>query len=239
DQKRYEDAVHSFSRLLALSPDYPFAKGALIHTKMLCCDWTQLHSMVETVNQDVRAGKKSAEPFGYQGISSSPRDLQRCAEFFAAERFPSSRTRLWNGERYPHTKIRVGYLSGEFRTQATAILMTELFALHDRDGFELVAFDNGWGDGSELRSRIEKAFDEMVDITRMGDLQAATMMQQRQIDILVNLNGYFGRARQGIFAHRPCPIQVNYLGFPGTLGADYIDYIVADRYVIPPEHAAF
>src|SRR5439155_21761581 len=182
---------------------------------------------------------KSAEPFGYQGISSSPRDLQRCAEFFAAERFPSSRTRLWNGERYPHTKIRLGYLSGEFRTQATSILMAELFELHDRDRFELVAFDNGWGDASEIRGRIEKAFDEIVDITRLGDLQAATMMQQRQIDILVNLNGYFGRVRQGIFGHRPCPIQVNYLGFPGTLGADYIDYIVADRYVIPPEHAAF
>src|SRR5207244_3617448 len=92
------------------------------------------------VNRDGEAGKKSAEPFGYQAISSSPQDLQRCAEFFAAERFPSARTRLWNGERYPHAKIRLGYLSGEFRTQATAILMTELFELHDRDRFELVAF---------------------------------------------------------------------------------------------------
>ena len=239
DLKRDQEAVQALARLLELAPDFAFAKGSLLHWSMACCDWTQFASLTEAIDNDVRAGKQSAEPFGYQGTSHSVRDLQRCAEIFAAARFPRPRTSVWNGERYHHAKIRLGYLSGEFRTQATAILMAELFELHDRSRFELFAFDNGWGDASEIRARIEKAFDEIVDISRLSDLQAASMIGHRQIDILVNLNGYFGRARQGIFGHRASPIQVNYLGFPGTLGADYMDYIVADRYVIPPEHAAF
>ena len=237
--KRYHDAAQSLARLLELTPNYSFAKGLLLHTKMSCCDWTQFIPMADSINKDVQAKKKSAEPFGYQGISNSPEDLQLCAELFAAERFPRSPTTLWTGEKYRNPKIHIGYLSGEFRKQATAFLITELFELHDRSRFELSAFDNGWNDASEIRGRIDKAFDEVIDITRLGDLEAATIIQQKQIDVLVNLNGYFGRGRQGIFSHKPCPIQVNYLGYPGTMGADYIDYILADLHVIPPEQEAF
>jgi protein O-GlcNAc transferase len=197
-----------------------------------------LASIVDAVRDDVRAGRKSGEPFGYQGVSDSLQDLRRCAEILAAERFPPS-SAMFSDSRYENAKIRIGYLAGEFRQQATAVLMTGLFELHDRTRFETVAFDNGWDDGSELRGRIEKAFDEMVDISRLSDYEAATMIRQKRIDILVNLNGYFGHGRQGVFSHRAAPIQVNYLGFPGTLGADYIDYIVADRHVLPPEHEAF
>jgi predicted O-linked N-acetylglucosamine transferase (SPINDLY family) len=117
--------------------------------------------------------------------------------------------------------------------------MTELFELHNRNRFELYAFDNGWDDGSETRKRINKTFDSIIDITRLGDLQAATIISQNKIDILVNLNGYFGRGRTAVFSHRPSPVQVNYLGFSGTMGANYIDYILADTYIIPPEQQAF
>ncbi len=111
--------------------------------------------------------------------------------------------------------------------------MAELFELHAHDRFEIIAFDNGWDDGSDIRRRIREAFDEIVDIARMGDREAAVAVRSREIDILVSLNGYFGDARQGVFAHRPSPVQVNYLGFPGTLGADCIDYLIADATVIP------
>jgi predicted O-linked N-acetylglucosamine transferase (SPINDLY family) len=130
-------------------------------------------------------------------------------------------------------KIRIGYVSGEFRTQATSILMTQLFELHDKNQFEIFAIDNGTDDGGELRARMECAFDEFVDISKLGDLEAVSEINKRNIDILVNLNGYFGGARPGLFSHRPSPIQVNYLGFPGTIGAEYIDYLIADRIVIP------
>lgn len=237
--KRPEDAVQSYARLLELAPDYHFAKGKLLHAKMSCCDWGQLIPIAASIEKDIRAGKQSAEPFGYQAISNSPQDLRRCAEIYAAAKYPRSEIQFWTGERYKQAKIHIGYLSGEFRNQATSILMTGLFELHDKNRFELFAFDNGWDDASEIRGRIENAFSETIDITRLGDFEAASLIRQKQIDILVNLNGYFGLDRQGIFSYKPSPIQVNYLGFPGTLGADYIDYIVADLHLIPRDHDAF
>lgn len=239
DSKRFEDAVQTYARLLELAPDYDFARGDLLLAKMACCDWNGLTKLVESIEKDIQAGKRSAEPFGYQAISRSPRNLKRCAEIYAAANYPRSSIRLWNGEKYRNTRIRIGYLSGEFRNQATSILMAELFELHDRKRFELIAFDNGWDDASEVRVRLNRAFDAIVDISRLGDLEAAETIRRRQIDILVDLNGYFGYARQGIFSLKPSPVQVNYLGFPGTSGADYMDYIIADRHVIPPEHEIF
>ena len=239
DLKRYEDAAACFATLVERAPDYPFARGQLLHTRMLCCDWAGFEQLAAQVRDDVRAGRKSAEPFGWQGVSDSPADLRRCAETFAAAHFPPAATPLWRGEGYAHDRIRLGYLSGEFRQQATSILMAGLFEAHDRDRFELVAFDNGWDDGSAIRARLAEAFDEIVDIGRLSDGDAAALIRRREVDVLVNLNGYFGRGRQGVFARRPAPVQVNYLGFPGTLGVDYIDYLVADARVIPPGDEAF
>lgn len=233
--KRSEEAAASFARLLELAPDYDFAKGHLLHAKMLCCDWSGLEALAAAIGNDIRAGRKSADPFGIQAISGSARDLRRCAEIYAAEKYPPAPPRLWNGERYRNPKIRLGYVSGEFIYHSILILMAELFELHDRNRFELIAFDNGPDDGSELRDRFRKSFDEIMDITRLRDLEAATAIRRREIDILVNLNGYFGRMRQGVFAYRPSPVQVNYLGFPSTSGAEYMDYIIADRHVIPPQ----
>lgn len=233
-QNHHEEAAQSYSRLLELAPDYEFLKGELLHQEMLRCDWSRYSLLAGQIEEDVRAGKKSAEPFGYQAMTGSTQNLRRCAEIYTAHRFPRAAPQLYTGERYDNPRIRIGYLSGEFRQQATAVLTTELFELHDKTRFELFAFDNGWDDSSELRGRINRAFDEVLDISRLSDVDAAAAIGQRRIDILVNLNGYFGHGRQGVFAYRPSPVQVNYLGFPGTLGADYMDYILADQQVIPP-----
>jgi predicted O-linked N-acetylglucosamine transferase (SPINDLY family) len=130
-------------------------------------------------------------------------------------------------------KIRVGYVSGEFRAQATAYLTAGLYECHDKSRFELVAFDNGARTESPMRRRLESAFDHFVPITNLSDHAAAETIAGEDIDILVNLNGFFGDHRMGVFARRPAPVQVSFLGFPGTLGAGYIDYILADRFVIP------
>ena len=189
----------------------------------------------EAVRSEVNAGKRSTKPFGYQGISDSEQSLRACAEIYATVKYPKSQVRM-NHTRHPrHAKIRIGYLAGEFRHQATSILMASLFELHDKHRFELFAFDNGWDDGSKIRTRLEAAFDAIIDITRMSDLDAATLIHNKEIDILVNLNGYFGAARHGVFSYKPSPIQVNYLGFPGTIGSDAIDYLIADRIVIPED----
>ena len=235
EQNRLEEAAQAFERLYDFAPDHDFLKGMLLYTKMFCGDWDRYAELADTVTWDVQMGQKATEPFVYQAVSSSPADLKRCAEIFSAARYPAAATPIWTGERYAHDKIRVGYVAGEFRYQATSILIAELFERHDKDRFALYAFDNGWDDGSALRKRIAAACDEVVDIASLGDVAAAGAIRQREIDVLVDLSGYFGLERTGVFALRPAPVQVNYLGFPGTIGADYIDYIIADQVVIPAE----
>ncbi|MBU3583931.1 tetratricopeptide repeat protein [Polynucleobacter sp. 15G-AUS-farblos] len=237
--KRYEAASQCFERVLNLNPNFAFGKGALLHDKMSACDWKGLDGLYRSICQDIRERKKSADPFGFQGICDDESLLQQCAEIFSNDKFPSDPQFNFEHLKRSGQKIRIGYLCGEFREQATAMLMTELWELHDKSQFEIVAFDNGWDDNSLRRKRIEAAFDEVIDISRMSDEQASTVIFNKEIDILLNLNGFFGKPRQGIFAKKPAPIQVNYLGFPGTIGASYMDYLIADRIVIPNESQQF
>jgi predicted O-linked N-acetylglucosamine transferase (SPINDLY family) len=232
--KRYDEAALAFARALELDPAWPYALGKRLHAQAMACDWRGFDELVEAVEAGLAQGRAVIEPFAYAALGTRPEQLLRCARLYAHDQFPPHPPRVAPGHRYGHARIRLGYLCGEFRNQATSILATELFELHDKTRFELVAFDNGWDDGSTLRRRIAAAFDEIVDITELSDDAAAQAVAAREIDILVNLNGWFGLARTGVFARRPAPVQINYLGFPGTLGARYMDAIVADAIVIPP-----
>ncbi len=236
---RHEEAAAAYAKVLEINPQHPFTKGMFLHQKMLSCDWKGIDELVAEIDSDIALGKRSAEPFGYQAIAHSAQNYKRCAEIYAADKAPRSQTPLWRGERYSNSKIRIGYLSGEFRKHVVSFLMTGLFELHDKNRFELFAIDSGWDDGSGQRERIKNAFDTIIDISRLDDHRVATLIKQKQIDILVNLNGYHGEQRNRVFSYKPSPIQINYLGFTATMGADYIDYIIADRYVIPPDQKAF
>jgi protein O-GlcNAc transferase len=228
---RYEQALRDLEDVVRIAPDYDYAPGNLLHLKMYGGDWRGFEFDKALIDRGVRAGQKIVEPFVYQAISDSPKDLLTCAETHATL-FPPGAP-LWKKLPRKRDKIRVGYLSGEFRAQATQYLAAGLYERHDRENFEIVAFDAGVGDGSPMRARLEAAFDNFISISGLTDQEAAERIRDAQIDILVNLNGYFGRHRMGVFALRPAPIQVNYLGFPGTLGAPAMDYILADRIVIP------
>jgi predicted O-linked N-acetylglucosamine transferase (SPINDLY family) len=194
--------------------------------------------LIDEIDKDVAAGRLSVEPFILQGISNSPRSLQRCAELYSRERYPARVVQGLQERALDHKKVRVGYVSGEFREQATSHLMVGVLEQHDRSKFEVYGFDNGWDDQSEIRRRINAAV-PMVEIRKLSDAAALAAVQEKQIDILINLNGYFGEQRMQLFAARAAPIQVNYLGFPGTLGASYMDYIITDRCIIPEHHKPF
>jgi predicted O-linked N-acetylglucosamine transferase (SPINDLY family) len=202
---------------------------------MMICDWSDLESLRAAIDVDILADRASVQPFVYQAVATSAATMKLCATAYAHAEYPAQSPLIRDGTHFQHPKIRVGYLSGEFRNHITSLLMMGLFERHDRSRFEVFAFDAGWDDKSELRSRINKAFDIIVDISHLNDHQAAALISESEIDILVNLNGYFGNERTGIFSLRPAPLQVSYLGFSATMGATYIDYILADRYVIPPE----
>ncbi len=238
DRRRYEDAALVFERLLALSPTYLLAAGRLMHAKMLGADWTALAQLQQRVEVAVGLGQLATEPFGLQGYCADPETLLRCAQVYSAAYHPDRSASLPKVAVGSGPKIRIGYVAGEFRNQATAVLLTHVLELHDRERFEIYAFDNGWDDGSELRRRIA-ACTPIVPIRHLDNLAAAAAVRVQHIDILVNLNGYFGQARSPLFSLRPAPIQVNYLGFPGTIGAPYIDYLIADATVIPPADHAY
>jgi protein O-GlcNAc transferase len=231
DYGRYEPALRDLEDVVRIAPDYDYAPGNLLHLKMYGGDWRGFEFDKALIDRGVRAGQKIVEPFVYQAISDSPKDLLTCAQTYASL-FPQGAP-LWKKAPRARQKIRVGYLSGEFGAQATQYLAAGLYERHDRENFEIIAFDAGDGDQSPMRARLEATFDGFVPISRLTDQEAAERICDAEIDILVNLNGYFGRHRMGVFALRPAPIQVNYLGFPGTLGAPYLDYILADRIVIP------
>ena len=233
--KRYEEALHSYIRAYQLRPAEPFLLGIILHYKMLICDWLELDVLYEQILRDLRNGQKVVEPFGFQGISDSESDLLLAAKIFANARYPLAKQIIAAPIRRRGEKIKVAYLCGEFRDQATSVLMTGIYESHDPEQFEIFALDNGWNDGGVLRVRMEKVFKEIIDISKMPDLAVAQLIKSLNIDILVNLNGYFGEARSNVFAQHAAPIQVNFLGFPGTLGAPYMDYLIADEIVIPPE----
>jgi predicted O-linked N-acetylglucosamine transferase (SPINDLY family) len=230
--KRHSESVKCYQKAIELNIKDSYLLGLAHHQMMLVCDWTNYVNKINEIFHLVNKGRKGAEPFGFQGIASSEELLKKCAEIYSHDKYPQL-DNLTKFSQFKHHKIRIGYLCGEFRNQATSILMTRVWELHDKSMFEIFAFDNGWDDGSKYRQRITRAFNNLFDISRLSDLDAAKLIQENEIDILINLNGFFGLGRQEIFSYRPAPIQVNYLGFPGTMGADYIDYIIADKTLIP------
>jgi predicted O-linked N-acetylglucosamine transferase (SPINDLY family) len=231
-------ALRDMARLNEIAPDWPYAQGNLLHLKMHAADWRDFRRDKARLDGAVRAGKPVVEPFVYQGLSESPSDVLACAEIYAAREYPPA-ARL--AKKTPHRdgRIRLGYVSGEFRAQATMYLAAGLFENHDRRRFEVIGFDNSRDDGSWMRKRVAGGFDKFIPIANLSDRDAAARIAIEEIDILVNLNGYFGKMRPGIFAMRPAPIQVNYLGFPGTMGADYMDYVLADHVLIGEEEQRF
>ena len=230
-------AVSDIKAALKADPAHPFAQGELLHLKMFGADWEDFDRESQALDQGVRQGRRVVRPFVYQALSHSPADLQKCSRIFADSlNLPAAGAQAFT---HRHDKIRIGYVSAEFREQATAYLMAGLYERHDRGRFEVIAIDNGGGDASPMRRRLESAFDRFLYISQMSDAEAAERIRREEIDILVNLNGYFGVPRMGIFARRAAPIQVNYLGFPATLGTSCMDYIVADETVIPQEERQF
>jgi len=236
---RAEEAAQSYQNAFSLNPELEDVEGARLTGKMHVCDWSGIAAERTQLVASIRSGKRAATPFDFLMAGGGPKDQLLCAQAYAAARYPPSPTPLWQGERYGHRKIRLAYASGEFRDQATAFLTAGLFECHDRTAFELHAISTGLDDQGPMRRRLKSAFDVFHDVSGRPDKDIARLIRQSEIDILVNLNGFFGEERTGVVLFKPSPTQVNYLGFPGTMGAGYMDYIIADRWIIPEDEQCF
>jgi protein O-GlcNAc transferase len=239
DQGKLEEALASYERALAEKPDHAYAFSGAAACVMRLCNWDSRTRFAADVNAHVSGKKSIIYPFvllNYNGDSA----LQlQCARNYIENEVPLSPRPFWAGQNWRHDKLRVAYLSADFRIHPVAHLTAELYELHNRSRFEIFGVSFGIDDSSEMRKRLVAAFDEFHDVRRMSDQEIAKLLYDRQVDVAIDLTGYTRGSRPGIFAHRPAPIQVSYLGYPGTMGTPFIDYIIADKVVAPFEQQQF
>ena len=236
--QRYEDAIPDYEKLLARDPGHAYSAGNLMFCRLQCCDWASFEETRKALIARLRMGQRVLPPVLSVALIDAAADQLTAAKIIARDRFPPVPP-LWRGERYRHEKVRVAYVSADFHAHATAVLAAGMFEHHDRQRFETIAISFGRNDGSPLRKRVEEAFARFIDVRGKTDAEVAWLMRELEIDIAVDLKGYTSEARPQVFALRPAPIQVNYLGFPGTMGTGFIDYMIADRIVVPHEHESF
>jgi predicted O-linked N-acetylglucosamine transferase (SPINDLY family) len=230
----YEAAAADLRALLAAAPNSPYAEGNLLHCRMSICDWDGFDGALASLTEGVHARRSVCQPFYFFVASPSPADQLECAQAYVDDIYPAAVDTVWKGEVYSHDKIRVAYLSADFHEHATAALTAELFERHDRSKFEITGVSFGPDAPSEMRARLVSAFDDFIDVRAKGDRDIAEALRAKEIDVAVDLKGFGTGSRAGIFAQRFAPVQVNYLVNPGTMGASYIDYILADGVLIPP-----
>jgi predicted O-linked N-acetylglucosamine transferase (SPINDLY family) len=232
---RFNEAVASYNHAIALAPNHKFAFGGLADCAIRQCDWTRRDALSDALRRHVIDGTSRISPLLLLGYSDDAALHRSCARHYVLDRFGTAPQRLVSRTVQRNDKIRLAYLSSDFRRHAVAYLVAELFELHDRTQFEVFGLSFGADDGSDMRTRLMAAFDRFIDVRTQGDREVAKLLNDLHIDIAIDLNGHTQDERLGILAFRPAPIQVNYLGYPGTSGADFIDYIIADATVLPFE----
>ena len=231
--KRHDEAIASFRHLLEIRPSHPYALGMLLHATRTACDWLDDARLVSLAVREVKEGKRSQTPLAFFAVSDSNEDNTRCSKILIGDKFKPPAVTLWRGERYRHQRVRIAYISADFNTHAVATQMVGVFEHHDRTRFETFALSHGLNDNSEMRRRLEQAFDHFIDARNKSDNEIASFVHAEEIDILVDLTGLTGRGRPGVLALRPAGLQVQHLGLAGSMGADFVDYIIADTTVIP------
>jgi protein O-GlcNAc transferase len=237
---RYEEAVASFDRVLTLKPDFPQAHllyAPRLLSKLRVCDWSHLDGEIAQVLTMIKEQRALSVPFATFMIPATAADQLQCARRYVQDQpaFPP----IWRGEMYSHDRVRVAYLSADFREHATAYLTAGLFEEHDKSRFEITAVSLGQNDYSLIRQRLEAAFEHFIDVQGNSDQDIAILIRRLEIDIVVDLMGFSKDNRLNVLVRRPAPIQLNYLGYPGTLGTNHIDYIFADSTVIPEDQGVF
>ena len=235
DLKRYDEALYHYDQAIKLKPDFEYLFGMSLHMKMFTCDWQDFNDKVENLLLQTNENKKSSFCYSLLALTDSPSIQRKSSEIWINDKHPfnSLFDPILKSKR--RDKIKIGYYSPDFREHPVAHLLIELLELHDKNQFELFGFYFGPPDSSKMHKRVSSAFNQFIDVRLKSDKDIALMSREIGLDIAVDLTGFTESARTDIFSYRAAPIQVNYLGYPGTTGAEYIDYIIADPIIIPTE----
>lgn len=238
-KKQIQQAAECFQKAYELDPDHDYILSSLLYSNIQICDWSQLSRTLPNLYLKIEQNCK-VSAFGILGLITDPALQRRAAEIYAADQHPSirllppitdktSKSQQDGSDR----KIRVGYFSADFRLHPVSLLSVELFEKHDKSKFELIAFSFSLEEPDQIQNRISKAFDTFIDVSSMRDVEITKLSRELGIDIAVDLGGFTAGSRPGVFAMRAAPIQVSYLGYPGTMGGEYMDYLLTDKTVCP------
>jgi protein O-GlcNAc transferase len=230
---RVDEALASYDKAIAIKPDHEFLLGSKLHMKMYLCDWSDLSNQLHQLESALADAYKVVSPFELLGLIDNPALQLQASKIYADALYPASDNLNVVKKRAPDGKIRIGYYSADFRDHVVSELIIGLFEQHDSDRFEVYGFSFGPPSSDDVRKRIYNTLDHFIDIETKSDNEVAQMSRILGIDIAIDLGGFTKNSRLGIFAARCAPIQVNYIGYPGTMGAAYMDYIVADKTLIP------
>ncbi|MDB9699569.1 hypothetical protein OAA33_01440, partial [Candidatus Pelagibacter sp.] len=230
---RHDKAEASYRKAITLKPNLDFLLGSWMHTKMHLCIWSDLPSNLHKLIKKINNKDKVITPFPLLSLIDEPSIHRKAAEINFNNKFPKLDIFPKISLYHNHEKIRIGYFSTDFKKHPVSYLTAELYEIHDRDKFEIHAFSFGPDTNDELNVRIKAGVDYFHDIQMMSDHDAVKLARSLEIDIAIDLTGFTGKARTNIFAMSAAPIQVNYLGYPGTMAVDFIDYLIADHELIP------
>jgi protein O-GlcNAc transferase len=234
-----EGAIAAYQTALRLRPDYADAFCQLVYHRWCTCDWADYAADQEKLLDLARRGAARVPPFYLLSTPASAADQLACARQWIKPITPPPQHVFRHGAGITQGRLRLGYLSGDFHQHATAYLAAELFEHHDRGRFEVFAYSYGPDDASPMRARLARVFDRFVDIRAVSHRAGAERIRADGVDILIDLKGYTHHSRPQITAYRPAPVQVNYLGYPATLGTDAVDYILVDSFVVPTSQQPF
>ncbi len=236
---RFGEALGEYDRVRALAPDFPRMFGRIALNALYECEWERMAGIGAELPDRVRAGEIGLDPWTLISYGGDNELLRECARNVMREAVPKPLPALWKGEVYGHDRIRLAYVSADFRTHPVGFQLAELLEHHDRSRFEVIGISSGQDDGSETRARLAAAFDQFHDMAQTSDQDVAEKLRALEVDIAIDLNGHTHGTRIGAFEWRPAPVQATWLGFPGTSGAREMDFILGDTVVTPPEHQPF
>ena len=233
---QFKEALYDYEIAMRINPQFPYLKGVRLATKMRICDWANFEEDYLDLEKCIKNSQKVSQPFWIFPLSDSLEIQKKAASIWMEDKHPQKLSNNSLGSRLSSDqKIKLAYFSADFHNHATMYLMAQLFELHDKSKFEIFGFSFGPDEKDVMRERAVSAFDHFYDVRDKTDQEVAKISREIGIDIAIDLKGYTQNYRAGIFANRAAPIQINYLGYPGTMAAKYIDYIIGDRIIIPEE----
>lgn len=234
DKEKFNEAINFYNQAISFKKDFEMAKAQKFFMFSCICDWESIEHQHSSITK-LGTKNQHVTPFSLLFTEDNPQTHKKRSEIFAKSVFLYKSIPINIRTLNSKKRIRIGYFSADFHNHATMILMSKIFNLHDREKFEIYAYSIGPKRDDYMRENLIKSVDVFDDVSQMSDRDIALLARQDEIDIAIDLKGYTHQCRAGIFAFRAAPIQINYLGYPGTMGTDFIDYIIADRIIIPKQ----